>query len=162
MMKKLTRALTVPLVAAAVLGGGGTALASATNTAHAEATRSASAVKPTIVLVHGAFADSTSWSSEIAFLQAKGYPVVAVANPLRGVASDSAYLLSVLQTISGPIVLVGHSYAGFLISDAAAQDPAVKALVYVAAYIPEAGESPNASGFKAKRLSVGSAPGCAV
>jgi pimeloyl-ACP methyl ester carboxylesterase len=144
MMKKVTRALTVPLVAAAVLGGGGTALASATNTAatHAEATRSASAVKPTIVLVHGAFADSTSWSSEIAFLQAKGYPVVAVANPLRGVASDSAYLLSVLQTISGPIVLVGHSYAGFLISDAAAQDPAVKALVYVAAYIPEAGESP--------------------
>ena len=94
------------------------------------------------MLVHGAFADSTSWSSEIAFLQAKGYPVVAVANPLHGVASDSAYLLSVLQTISGPIVLVGHSYAGFLISDAAAADPAVKALVYIAAYIPEAGESP--------------------
>ena len=141
-MKKVTRALTVPLVAAAVLGGGSTALASATSTAHAGAARTASAAKPTIVLVHGAFADSTSWSSEIAFLQAKGYPVVAVANPLRGVASDSAYLLSVLQTISGPIVLVGHSYAGFLVSDAAAADPAVKALVYVAAYIPKAGESP--------------------
>ena len=86
MMKRVTRALTVPLVAAAVLGGGGTALASATNTAaaHAQAIRSTSAVKPTIVLVHGAFADSTSWSSEIAFLQAKGYPVVAVANPLLG------------------------------------------------------------------------------
>jgi pimeloyl-ACP methyl ester carboxylesterase len=134
--------LTVPLVAAAILGGSGTALASATSTAHAGAARSASAVKPTIVLVHGAFADSTSWSSEIAFLQSKGYPVVAVANPLRGVASDSAYLLSVLQTISGPIVLVGHSYAGFLVSEAAAADPAVKALVYVAAYIPEKGESP--------------------
>jgi pimeloyl-ACP methyl ester carboxylesterase len=144
MMKKITRALTVPLVAAAVLGGGGAALASVTTpaAAQAEAAKSGSAVKPTIVLVHGAFADSTSWSSEIAFLQAKGYPVVAVANPLRDVGSDSAYLLSVLQTISGPIVLVGHSYAGFPISDAAAADPAVKALVYVAAYIPEAGESP--------------------
>ena len=145
MMKKVTRALAVPLVAAAVLGGGGAAFASATtNTgaAHAQAARSASAVKPTIVLVHGAFADSTSWSSEIAFLQDKGYPVVAVANPLRDVASDSAYLLSVLQTISGPIVLVGHSYAGFPVSAAAAADPEVKALVYVAAYIPDAGESP--------------------
>jgi len=144
MMKKVTRALAVPLVAAAVLGGGGAAFASVTSTgaAHAQAAKNAPTVKPTIVLVHSAFADSTSWSSEIAFLQAKGYPVIAVANPLRGVASDSAYLLSVLQTISGPIVLVGHSYAGFLISDAAAEDPAVKALVYVAAYIPEAGESP--------------------
>jgi pimeloyl-ACP methyl ester carboxylesterase len=144
MMKKFTRALTVPLVAAAVLGGGGAALASTTNTAaaHAQAARSSPTVKPTIVLVHGAFADSSSWSSEIAFLQQQGYTVVAVANPLRDVASDSAYLLSVLQTISGPIVLVGHSYAGFPISDAAAEDPAVKALVYVAAYIPEAGETP--------------------
>jgi pimeloyl-ACP methyl ester carboxylesterase len=144
MMKRTTRALTVSLVAAAVLGGGGAALASTTSTgaAHAQATKSAPTAKPTIVLVHGAFADSSSWSSEIAFLQEQGYPVVAVANPLRGVASDSAYLLSVLETIQGPIVLVGHSYAGFLISDAAAADPAVKALVYVAAYIPEKGETP--------------------
>jgi pimeloyl-ACP methyl ester carboxylesterase len=144
-MKKLTRALVVPLVAAAVLAGGGAALASTANTgaAHAETARSGSpAVKPTIVLVHGAFADSSSWTSEIGFLQAKGYTVVAVANPLRDVASDSAYLLSVLQTISGPIVLVGHSYAGFPISAAAAADSQVKALVYVAAYIPDAGESP--------------------
>jgi len=144
-MKKLTRALVVPLAAAAVLAGGGAALASTANTgaAHAETSRSGSpAAKPTIVLVHGAFADSSSWSTEIGFLQAKGYSVVAVANPLRGVASDSAYLLSVLQTISGPIVLVGHSYAGFLISAAAAADSQVKALVYVAAYIPDAGETP--------------------
>jgi pimeloyl-ACP methyl ester carboxylesterase len=138
-MMKLRRALAVPLVAAAVLTGGGAALASTTSTT---TNTSASDAKPTIVLVHGAFADSTSWSSEIQFLQKKGYPVVAVANPLRGVASDSAYLLSVLQTISGPIVLVGHSYAGFLISDAAAADSQVKALVYVAAYIPDQGESP--------------------
>jgi pimeloyl-ACP methyl ester carboxylesterase len=136
-MRIFTRALAAPLIAAAVLAGGGAALASTTN-----GTGASVSDKPTVVLVHGAFADSTSWSSEIAFLQAKGYPVIAVANPLRGVASDSAYLLSVLQTISGPIVLVGHSYAGFLISEAAAEDPAVKALVYVAAYIPDAGESP--------------------
>jgi len=99
-------------------------------------------VKPTIVLVHGAFADSTSWSNEITVLESRGYPVLAVANPLRGVASDSAYLLSVLGTVSGPIVLVGHPYAGFLIIDAAAADPEVKALVYVAAYIPNKGENP--------------------
>jgi pimeloyl-ACP methyl ester carboxylesterase len=149
MRKRVTRALTVPLVAAAVLAGGSAALASAasasatgTGAVHGQAARNTPAVKPTVVLVHGAFADSSSWSSEIAFLQQKGYPVVAVANPLRDVASDSAYLLSVLQTIQGPIVLVGHSYAGFPISDAAAADPAVKALVYVAAYIPDKGESP--------------------
>lgn len=144
-MKRLTRALAVPLVAAAVLAGSGVALASTTDSGAAHARTAASdsaAVKPTIVLVHGAFADSSSWTSEIQFLQAKGYTVIAVANPLRGVASDSAYLLSVLKTISGPIVLVGHSYAGFLISDAAAEDSQVKALVYVAAYIPDKGESP--------------------
>jgi pimeloyl-ACP methyl ester carboxylesterase len=143
MMKKITRVLAVPLAAAAVLGGGGAALASTTGTGatHAQAATS-SAAKPTIVLVHGAFADSSSWSSEIAALQGQGYPVVAVSNPLRDVASDSAYLLSVLQTIPGPIVLVGHSYAGFPVSAAAAADPAVKALVYVAAYIPQKGESP--------------------
>ena len=144
MMKKITRVLAVPLAAAAVMGGGGAALASTTSTTsttHAQAATS-SAAKPTIVLVHGAFADSSSWSSEIAALQGLGYPVVAVSNPLRDVASDSAYLLSVLQTIPGPIVLVGHSYAGFPVSAAAAADPAVKALVYVAAYIPQKGESP--------------------
>jgi pimeloyl-ACP methyl ester carboxylesterase len=147
MMKRVTRALTVPLVAVAVLAGASAAFASAASAgsagaAQVKATKTAAAVTPTIVLVHGAFADSTSWSSEIAFLEGKGYPVVAVANPLRGVKSDSAYLLSVLKTISGPIVLVGHSYAGFLISDAAAKDPEVKALVYVAAYIPKKGETP--------------------
>jgi pimeloyl-ACP methyl ester carboxylesterase len=144
-MKKLTRALAAPLIAAAVLAGSGAAVASTTHGGAVEARTSqagTSAAKPTVVLVHGAFADSSSWSSEIQFLQAKGYPVIAVANPLRDVASDSAYLLSVLKTISGPIVLVGHSYAGFPISAAAAADSQVKALVYVAAYIPDQGESP--------------------
>ena len=78
--------------------------------------------------------------------------MLAVANPLRGVASDSAYLLSVLKTISGPIVLVGHSYAGFLISSAAATDSQVKALVYVAAYIPNAGESPRGPDLQVPRV----------
>ncbi len=75
-------------------------------------------------------------------MQHKGYQAVAVANPLRGVASDTAYLQSVLATIDGPVELVGHSYAGFLISAVGASDANVKALVYVAAYIPVAGESP--------------------
>jgi pimeloyl-ACP methyl ester carboxylesterase len=79
MMKNITRVLAVPLVAVAVLGGGGAALASVTSTgaAHTQAAASAPTVKPTIVLMHGAFADSTSWSSEIAFLQEQGYPVIA-------------------------------------------------------------------------------------
>jgi pimeloyl-ACP methyl ester carboxylesterase len=144
-MMKLRRALVVPVTAGVLLAGGGAALASTTDSGAAHATASvssSSAVKPTIVLVHGAFADSSSWDQEIQFLQNQGYPVVAVANPLRDVASDSAYLLSVLQTIPGPIVLVGHSYAGFPISAAAAADSEVKALVYVAAYIPDAGETP--------------------
>lgn len=94
-MMKLTRALAVPLVAAAVLAGSGAALASTTNsttgsttTTNSTTNSGASAAKPTIVPVHGAFADSTSWNSEIQFLQGNGYPVIAVANPLRGVASD--------------------------------------------------------------------------
>ena len=135
-MRRLLRSW---LVAAATL----TLLA--TTSAYASATGTTghpTPKKPTIVLVHGAFADSSSWSDEIQKLQSRGYQVVAVANPLRSVASDTAYLKSVLATIPGPIVLVGHSYAGFLVSAAAADDPDVKALVYVAAYIPRAGESP--------------------
>jgi pimeloyl-ACP methyl ester carboxylesterase len=98
-------------------------------------------VKPTIVLVHGAFADASSWADVTKKLQRKGYPVVAPANPLRGLASDSAYLASFLKSIEGPVVLVGHSYGGEVISQAASTDPEVKALVYIAAFIPEAGET---------------------
>jgi pimeloyl-ACP methyl ester carboxylesterase len=136
-MKLRPRILVAPVIAAAILAGSGSAIA-----ASAQSPTSPSTPKPTIVLVHGAFADSSSWGQEIPVLQKKGYTVIAVANPLRDVGSDSAYLESVLQTIPGPIVLVGHSYAGFLISQAGAEDPNVKALVYVAAYIPVAGESP--------------------
>jgi len=96
--------------------------------------------KPTVVLVHGAFADASGWSDEIRRLHNDGYPVLAPANPLRGIASDAAYIRSVLATISGPIVLVGHSYGGAVITNAASSNPNVKALVYIAAFAPDEGE----------------------
>jgi pimeloyl-ACP methyl ester carboxylesterase len=97
--------------------------------------------KPTIVLVHGAFADASGWSGVISRLQNKGYAVVAPSNPLRGVAADAGYLKTYLSTIKGPIVLVGHSYGGVVITNAATGNPNVKALVYVAAYAPDQGET---------------------
>ncbi|MGX1267928.1 alpha/beta fold hydrolase [Streptomyces phaeoluteigriseus] len=97
--------------------------------------------KPTIVLVHGAFADSTSWNDVIGRLRHDGYPVVAVANPLRSLSGDSAYLKNVLAGIDGPVVLAGHSYGGSVISNAATGNKNVKALVYLAAFLPEKGES---------------------
>jgi pimeloyl-ACP methyl ester carboxylesterase len=97
--------------------------------------------KPTIVLVHGGWADASSWNPVAARLQRDGYSVIAPANPLRGVKPDSEYLESVLSSISGPIVLVGHSYGGSVITDAATGDPNVKALVYIAAFAPEEGET---------------------
>jgi len=96
--------------------------------------------KPTVVLVHGAFADASGWSDEIRRLHNDGYPVLAPANPLRGIASDAAYIRSVLATVSGPIVLVGHSYGGAVITNAASGNPNVKALVYIAAFAPDEGE----------------------
>ncbi|MFJ2374571.1 alpha/beta fold hydrolase [Streptomyces sp. NPDC087769] len=97
--------------------------------------------KPTVVLVHGAFADSSSWNGVVKRLNREGYPVVAVANPLRGLSSDAAYLKEVLADIDGPVVLAGHSYGGSVISDAAQGAANVKALVYIAAFLPEKGES---------------------
>ena len=97
--------------------------------------------RPTVVLVHGAFADASSWNKVVARLQAAGYPVIAPANPLRDLAGDSAYLSSILSTLDGPVVLVGHSYGGAVITDAATGHPNVKALVYIAAFAPEEGES---------------------
>src|ERR1700726_612692 len=98
--------------------------------------------KPTIVLVHGGWADASSWDRVARRLQDEGYTVMAPANPLRGFQYDSAYLSSVLATITGPIVLVGHSYGGFVITDAATGNPNVKALVYIAAFAPDQGETP--------------------
>jgi pimeloyl-ACP methyl ester carboxylesterase len=104
-------------------------------------TASAQANKPTIVLVHGAFAESSSWNGVLPKLIAKGYPTVAVANPLRGVKSDADYVASALKNINGSIVLVGHSYGGTVITNAVNGNQNVKALVYVAGYAPEAGET---------------------
>lgn len=97
--------------------------------------------KPTIVLVHGAFADSSSWNGVITRLEHDGYPVIAAANPLRGLDSDSTYVSSLLDTIAGPVILVGHSYGGAVITNAALGHANVKALVYIAAFAPDQGES---------------------
>ncbi|MFE1834476.1 alpha/beta fold hydrolase [Streptomyces sviceus] len=95
---------------------------------------------PTVLLVHGAFADAASWSGVIAELQGSGIPVIAPPNPLRGLASDAAYIASFAAQIDGPVVLVGHSYGGALITVAGTTENVV-GLVYVAAYALEEGES---------------------
>ncbi|MGW0581961.1 alpha/beta fold hydrolase, partial [Streptomyces sp. NPDC002920] len=99
-----------------------------------------STTTPTVVLVHGAFADAASWSGVIAELQGHGIPVIAPPNPLRGLASDAAYVASVAAQIDGPVILVGHSYGGALITVAGVTENVV-GLVYVAAYVLEEGES---------------------
>lgn len=106
-----------------------------------EETEKPGAKKPTIVLVHGAFADASSWNGVVERLQRKGFPVVAVANPLRSLTGDASYLRKVLASIDGPIVLAGHSYGGMVQSEAALGNPNVKSLVYVAAFAPGQGES---------------------
>jgi pimeloyl-ACP methyl ester carboxylesterase len=97
--------------------------------------------KPTVVLVHGAFAESASWNGVIAELLKDGFPVLAVANPLRGVASDAEYLRSVLAGIEGGVICVGHSYGGCVISNGASGNDQVKALVFVGGFAPDVGES---------------------
>ena len=101
--------------------------------------RSAGA-KPTVVLVHGAFADGSSWNGVIERLQQQGYTVIAPANPLRGVTADSAYTASLVSQIDGPVLLAGHSYGGAVISTAATSAPNVIGLVFVAAFAPDEGE----------------------
>ncbi|UGT41821.1 alpha/beta hydrolase [Nocardia yamanashiensis] len=96
---------------------------------------------PTVVLVHGAFADSSSWNGVVEKLTAAGVPVLAAANPLRSLSGDAAYIASVLDSVEGPVVLAGHSYGGSVISVAAQGKTNVSALVYIAAFIPEIGES---------------------
>jgi pimeloyl-ACP methyl ester carboxylesterase len=97
--------------------------------------------KATIVLVHGALAGSSSWDGTISKLQADGYTVIAAPDPLRSLKSDSDYVSGIVKNVRGPVVLVGHSYGGSIITNAASGADNVKALVYVAAYAPDAGES---------------------
>jgi len=103
--------------------------------------RAGASARPTIVLVHGDWADASSWTSVIERLQEKGFNVVAPPNPLRGPAKDAPYLASYLQTIPGPIVLVAHSYGGFVTTNAATGNPNVKALVYIDSFMPDEGEN---------------------
>jgi pimeloyl-ACP methyl ester carboxylesterase len=128
----MLRVITTGLLVAALLTGAGVS---------AKPAAAKPKAKPTIVLVHGSFADASSWSPVIARLQKRGYPVIAPANPLRGVSIDSAYLQDLLAQIQGPIVLVGHSYGGFVMTNAATGNPNVKALVYIAALAPAEGET---------------------
>jgi pimeloyl-ACP methyl ester carboxylesterase len=107
----------------------------------AEAAAAGDGPKPSIVLLHGAWADSGSWDGVTQRLQADGYTVYAPPNPLQGLPYDSAYLADFLHSISGPIVLVGHSYGGAIITNAATGDPQVKALVYVDAFAPAQGQT---------------------
>nr|WP_246778874.1 alpha/beta hydrolase [Rhizobium sp. BK650] len=97
--------------------------------------------KPTVVLVHGAFADASSWNGVIEKLERDGYPVIAAANPLRGVKSDGDYIRRVVAGVKTPVVLVGHSYGGSVITEAASSATNVKSLVYVAAFAPDSGET---------------------
>lgn len=125
-------ALVIVLVVAASI---------AAASASANHARTANTQKPTIVLVHGGWADASSWNPEVTKLQQLGYPVLVPANPERGLASDSDYIRSVLRTIKGPIVLVGHSHGGAVITNAADGVPNVNALVYIAGFAPAKGES---------------------
>ncbi|MEV4558238.1 alpha/beta hydrolase [Kitasatospora sp. NPDC049285] len=97
--------------------------------------------KPTIVLVHGAWADASSWNPVISRLVKAGYPVVAPPNPLRGVRTDAETVADFVATVPGPVVLVGHSYGGMVITNTATQTTNVRALVYVDAYVPDQGDT---------------------
>ncbi|MBD3139801.1 alpha/beta hydrolase [Microbispora bryophytorum] len=115
------------------------------------------AEQPVVVLVHGAFAESASWNRVIQRLHDRGLTAVAAANPLRSVEGDAAYVRDVIAGIGRPVVLVGHSYGGMVITQAAAGDDAVQALVYVAAFAPEPGESALALSGKFEGSSLGGA-----
>jgi len=116
-------------------------LAATAAAAPAGAAKQKPKVKPTIVLVHGGYADSSCWNATIQELQRKGYPTIAGSNPLRGIPTDAPYIASLLDSISGPVVLVAHSMGGTVITNAAAGKSNVKALVYIAAFAPDVGET---------------------
>ncbi|MDT0346768.1 alpha/beta fold hydrolase [Streptomyces litchfieldiae] len=139
-MRKRIAALAV----AAVLAGTLTTAAHAHAPTRERAERESRDSAPTIVLMHGAFEDATAWAGVTRRLQSAGYRVIAPAVPLRGISADVAYLDSVMRTVQGPVVLAGHSYGGVIISSLAARYPArVAALVYVAALIPQTGDTIN-------------------
>lgn len=144
--------LALPAAAVAAAALTACSLSAAAGTAHGGATESAlvhrlqtclpaGQAKPAVVLVHGAWADASSWGGEVTTLQAAGYDVRAIANPLQDLTTDSEYVADYLKTIHGPVVLAGHSYGGAVITNAAAGLANVKALVYVDAAAPAPGET---------------------
>jgi pimeloyl-ACP methyl ester carboxylesterase len=133
-------ALVLGLVGLAGCGRAGASAAPPEPAAAAPSAAAAQGPKPTVVLVHGAFADASSWAGVVTRLQKQGYTVTAPALPMRGLASDSAYLASLLGQIKGPVVLAAHSYGGAVISNAATDADNVKALVFVNAFATEDGE----------------------
>ena len=137
----LVAALTAVLLTL-LMASAGTSAGSSTTASPAA---SVNKPKPTIVLVHGAFADSSGWNAVAARLLNDGYKVIAFSNPLRNPQADGEYLRQFLSTIPGPVVLVGHSYGGAVITNGATGNPNVKSLVYVAAYALEQGESVSAA-----------------
>ena len=138
-IKRMARAALAVLIVAGVSAAAPLSASAATRP-HARHNH-VGATKPTVVLVHGAWADSGSWDRVIRRLQRDGYTVWAPPNPLMGLANDSATIADFLHTITGPIVLVGHSYGGAVITNAAYGDSQVKALVYVDAFIPAQGDT---------------------
>lgn len=144
MHASLAGKLVLPSLLAFALAGNAQQPSSSVATAEqTESAKSArrNATKPTIVLVHGAFADATGWQEVIPLLQQEGYTVIAVQNPLTSLETDIATTKRVIDAQAGPVVAVGHSYGGVVITGAAAGDAKVKALVYVAAFGPDAGEA---------------------
>src|SRR3954462_327320 len=102
---------------------------------------SSGAAKPAIVFVHGAWADNSGFDGSIRALRGQGFRAIGAANPLRELRSDAAYVAALLRSVEGPIVMVGHSYGGAVISNAAAGNDQVKALVYINGWVPDEGES---------------------
>jgi pimeloyl-ACP methyl ester carboxylesterase len=137
--KRGARHIAAAIVAAAALAFALPATLASANPADGNAS---GAAKPTIVLEHGAWADASSWSKVTTLLQRDGYTVLAPPDPLRGLAADAAYLAAFIkQRTTGPVVLVGHSYGGAVITNAALSDPNVKALVYIDAFVPDQNET---------------------
>jgi pimeloyl-ACP methyl ester carboxylesterase len=141
---RLVVALTAVLVTL-LMTSAGTSAGTSANASNTSPATSVTKSKPTIVLVHGAFADSSGWSAVAGRLLNNGYKVIAFSNPLRNPQADGEYLRQFLSTISGPVVLVGHSYGGAVITNGATGTPNVKSLVYVAAYALDRGETVQAA-----------------
>jgi pimeloyl-ACP methyl ester carboxylesterase len=136
------------------VGAAACLLAACTLTSHSFAAEAAA--KPTIILVHGAFADASSWDGVTAKLEKNGYTVIAAANPLRSVKSDADYVARIVKSVPGAVILVGHSYGGSVIS-AVPASANLKGLVFVAAFTPEAGETAVGLSGKFPGATLGSA-----